>query len=327
MSIFKDPIVRRAWTLQETLLSPRLLSYSCHTLTWRCRAASFSVDDWYFEDRDHLDSDESLAQDITVSRGQWEVSRKWNTIVELYTARALTVSEDKLPALAALATVFSPVLGPTYLAGIWESALPTALLWIPDSEYPDAEFRSFASGHLDRVARRKKNYRAPTWSWASTDSLVTYPDDILEGSDICKAVECKTSPKNPMLPFGEITSGYIKIRGRIRQRYLRPSNVPNSLVFWSDCELPADGPNLSEPQSEHPGAEPTGAIKIDVNEDLYERPIQCILISRTSFRWCRCNIRGLVLVVDDHNMYRRIGTFDGSEKDFEGIEEQIITII
>jgi hypothetical protein len=26
-------------------------------------------------------------------------------------------------------------------------------------------------------------------------------------------------------------------------------------------------------------------------------------------------------------MYRRIGIFDGSEKDFEGIEEEIITII
>ena len=308
--------------MQETLLSPRLLSYSCHTLTWRCRAASFSADDWYFEDRNHLDSDESLAQDITVSRGQWEASRKWNTIVELYTARALTVSEDKLPALAALATVSSPVLGPTYLAGIWESALPKALLWIPDSEYPDAEFRSFASGHLDRVARRKKTYRAPTWSWASTDSLVTYPDDILEGSDICKVVECKTIPKDPLLPFGEVTSGYIKIRGRIRQRYLRPPNVPKGLVFWPDCESPADGANQSEPPSEYPGT-----IDIDVNEDLYERPIQCILISRTSFRWCRCNIRGLVLVVDDRNMYRRIGIFDGTEKDFEGIEEEIITII
>ena len=309
--------------MQETLLSPRILSYSCHTLTWHCRDASFSVDDWYFENRDHLDSDESLAQDITVSRGQWEVSRKWNTIVELYTARALTVSEDKLPALAALATVFSPVLGPTYLAGIWESALPNALLWMSHSGYPDAELRFFASGHLDRVARQKKTYRAPTWSWASTDSLVTYPDDIPEGSDICKVVECKTIPKDPLLPFGEVTSGYIKIRGRIRQRYLRPPNIPKGFHFWSDCELPADGPNQSEPPSGHPGT-----INIDVDEFIYERPIQCILISRISVGcWIRCNIRGLVLVVDDRNMYRRIGIFDGIEKDFEGIEEEIITII
>jgi hypothetical protein len=323
LSMFTDPIVRRAWTLQETLLSPRILSYSCHTLTWHCRDASFSVDDWYFENRDQLVSDESLAQDITVSRGQWEVSRKWNTIVELYTARALTVSEDKLPALAALATVFSPVLGPTYLAGIWESALPNALLWMPHSGYPDAELRSFASGHLDRVARQKKTYRPTTWSWASTDSLVTYPDDIPEGSDIRKVVECKTIPKDPILPFGEVTSGYIKIRGRIRQRYLRPPNVPKGFVFWSDCESPADGPNESEPPSEHPGT-----INIDVDEVIYERPIQCILISRISVGcWIRCNIRGLVLVVDDRNMYRRIGIFDGFEKDFKGIEEEIITII
>jgi hypothetical protein len=319
-SSFMDPIVRRAWTFQETLLSPRLLSYSCHTLTWHCKAASINLDDWYYPDRD---SYESLAQDITVSRGHREVSLNWNTVVKLYTDRALTVSEDKLPALAALATAFSPVLGPTYLAGIWEGALPEALLWMPQSEYPDAELRSFACGDLERVVRRPKTYRAPTWSWASLDGLITYGHDDLEGRDICEVVEFKTIPKYSIVPFGEVISGHIRVRGCMRQLYLRPRNGPRNLVvFWSDCELSTNGRNIPEPQSAN-----SGTIVIDVYEDLHEKTIQCLPISRIIGGPVSGSIRGLVLVMDEGNMYRRIGIFDGSEKDFEGIEEEIITII
>ena len=324
-SSFRDPIVRRAWTLQEALLSPRLLSYSCHTLTWHCKAASFSLDDWYHLDRD---SYESLAQDITVSRGHREVCRKWNTIVKLYTDRALTVSEDKLPALAALVTVFSPVLGPTYLAGIWESALPEALLWMPHSGNPNLEFLSFTAGDMVRAVRRSKTYRAPTWSWASLDDLIMYGSEDLEGSDICKIVECKIIPKNPIFPFGEVASGHIKILGRIRQLYLRPCNRSLDVklsVPWSDCELPTAGTNNPEPRPAR-----SGTIVIDVRGDLYERTIQCLPICKiiTPIEpWLPGDIRGLVLVVDDGNIYRRIGLFDGFEKYFEGIEEETITII
>ena len=319
-SSFMDPIVRRAWTLQETLLSPRLLTYSCHTLTWHCKSASFKMDDWYYPDRN---SYESLAQNITVGRGHREVNRKWDTIVKLYTDRALTVSEDKLPALAALATAFSPALGPTYLAGIWESALPEALLWMPQSGYPDAELRSFASEHLDRVVRRSKTYRAPTWSWASIDGLVTYGHDELKRSDICKVVECETVPRYPIAPFGEVISGYVRMRGRMRQLKLRPRTGPRNLVvFWSDCKLPTGDRNGPQPQPVS-----SGTIVLDVYEDLYERPIQCMPISKFTSVATPCNIRGLVLVVIDGNVYQRIGMFDGFEKDFEGIEEELITIV
>ena len=319
-SSFMDPIVRRAWTLQETLLSPRLLSYSCHTLTWHCKTASFKIDDWYYPDRD---SYESLAQNLTVSHGHREVSSKWDTIVKLYTDRALTVSEDKLPALAALAAVFSPALGSTYLAGIWETALPEALLWMPRSGYPEAEFRSFAAAdpYLYRFARRQKTYRAPTWSWASIDGCVTYDHIKLRGSDICKIAECKTIPKYSNAPFGEVISGYIRIRGRMRQLYLRPRNG-DGVVEWLDCESHFDGPGGPEPRSSD-----CGYIAIDTEEDLYERIIQCMPIVIIDDRVVRHDTRGLVLVVDDGNVYKRIGTFDGYRKNFEGIEEEVITII
>lgn len=320
-SSFMDPILLRAWTLQETLLSPRLLSYSCHTLTWHCKAASFKVDDWYFPDRD---SYESLAQNLTVSRGRGEVSLKWDTIVKLYTSRALTVSEDKLPALAALAAVFLPALGPNYHAGIWETALPEALLWMPRSGYPEAEYRSFTSpdAHLNRFARRPKTYRAPTWSWASIDGFAVYDSDVLEYSGICEIAGCKTIPKYPNAPFGEVVSAYVRIHGRIKQLYLRPRKEMGGSVSWLDCDSPTDGRKSSEPWSSE-----RGVISIDTEEDLYERTIQCVPIAKINDHVARYDTRGLVLGMDGGSVYKRIGTFDGFEKDFEGIEKEVVTMI
>ena len=43
----KEPVNQRAWTLQEQLLSQRLLMYSSHTLQWQCRASTCNLGDSY----------------------------------------------------------------------------------------------------------------------------------------------------------------------------------------------------------------------------------------------------------------------------------------
>ncbi len=77
-------------------------------------------------------------------------------VVEAYTAMNLTKPEDKLVALSGVVSVFRRYFE-EYLAGVWRIWLPKELLW--------PTFKAVV---------RSNTYRAPSWSWASTDSEISY---------------------------------------------------------------------------------------------------------------------------------------------------------
>jgi hypothetical protein len=78
--------------------------------------------------------------------------------MEDYSFRRLTNETDKLPALSGLAHSFQKTFPQAkYVAGIWSTHLPAALLW-----------RTKHSAH------RPLSYIAPTWSWASVVGSITY---------------------------------------------------------------------------------------------------------------------------------------------------------
>ena len=80
-------------------------------------------------------------------------------IVEDYTRRGLTVSCDKLVAVAGLARRAQQMLKGEYLAGLWSTQLHIGLLWMIDE-------------HVS--ASRAPIYRASSWSWASMDGPISW---------------------------------------------------------------------------------------------------------------------------------------------------------
>lgn len=86
--------------------------------------------------------------------------------MEDYFFRRLINETDKLPALSGLAQNFQhQVPQAEYLAGIWSTHSPAALLW-----------------RTRYTARRPLSYIAPTWSWASTVGNITYESQRLDRS-------------------------------------------------------------------------------------------------------------------------------------------------
>ncbi|KAF2500437.1 HET-domain-containing protein, partial [Lophium mytilinum] len=153
-----DPIETRAWTLQESFLSRRILRYGASHLSWSCR--------------ENVDTDQPGTTPVQAS--QWEGDRLlllqirsirtrssygdtaqtlqlWVYLVEEYTRRELGMPRDRLSAISALAQFFSVILTCDYAAGIWLGDL-TQLLWICASEC---------------CQRRPSHCLAPSWSWAS----------------------------------------------------------------------------------------------------------------------------------------------------------------
>jgi hypothetical protein len=86
------------------------------------------------------------------------IQDNWYSVVSDYSACQLTFAEDKLPTLSGIASRCQRITQDECLAGHWRFNLVQSLFWIVGAQ-----------------ASRVKPYRAPSWSWASTDGTVIAP--------------------------------------------------------------------------------------------------------------------------------------------------------
>jgi hypothetical protein len=160
----------------------------------------------------------------------------WSAIITSYNAAELTFIEDRLIAIAGLAQIVSSRTACRYAAGLWDIQLPRQLLW-----------------NDVHVARnnivREYTYVAPSWSWAANyerflGKRITL-DPILEtkaAMDLIKilSIDVQGVAADDAMPFGRVSSGLLRIRGRLLPIALDfnawPEGVTrkNSLVqFWT----------------------------------------------------------------------------------------------
>lgn len=149
----------------------------------------------------------------------------------VFSGLRLTYPSDKLPALSGLATRFQQKHKVNYLAGLWyNDQIIEQLAWMQDdrSISPDIEYNLA--------------YRAPTFSWASTNAKVSWyspysPSTRTDTYIKILDAQCTLENENP---FGEVRSGYVIVQGRVIRLVLeRPltKHMQPSLRF-------ANGENL-----------------------------------------------------------------------------------
>lgn len=158
-------LAKRAWTLQEQHLSPRLLFWSGQQLSWACgygdyaeRASSSSPQDSLLEAADTSHGPTKVRCFLTACRAPEasELCLTWHDMVESYTARKLTSAADRFFAMAGLATRYlSAMSGDVYMAGLWRETFAQDLLW-----------RVSQPAMSSRLAQADVE-PAPSWSWAS----------------------------------------------------------------------------------------------------------------------------------------------------------------
>ena len=144
----RSPLRHRAWVLQEKELSQRSIHFSKSQLLWECQETKATA---------QLPWEEWKREDDLIHK------REWYELIEDYTLRSITAATDKLPALSGLAKRHQE-RNVQYLAGIWSSQFPGALLW--QSTDPLAK-------RLSKVSK-DATYIAPSWSWASIQGRASY---------------------------------------------------------------------------------------------------------------------------------------------------------
>ncbi|KAH0538549.1 hypothetical protein FGG08_004882 [Glutinoglossum americanum] len=218
-----EPINDRAWTLQESLLSPRILIYSKTQLFWKCKTAfcrdgghltwnSYSnmsgISKLRFGDIGKSDAGGQVGPPgsqfrFPVPPHSTLARQEWQEVIQDYSRRQLSVPEDKLPALSAMAAEYQSALQTEYLAGLWRSYLIFDLMWIRPSR---------------QQATRPATFRCPSWSWASLDGQIGFKDmGLREFAPEAEIIRCVTSPTSALVPFGRVNGGELVIQGPLKK--------------------------------------------------------------------------------------------------------------
>ncbi|KAG7076122.1 HET-domain-containing protein [Colletotrichum scovillei] len=227
----------RAWTYQEDLMSTRVLYFDNHTSYFRCQTERRlehsskiydNVQKWH-----HLLS--PAPKDISPTKAKERresLYERWKDLIIEYTRRKLTVSDDKFSALSGLARTFSSALGDEYVAGLWKDDLVRGMLW-----------------NTVMQPSKPKAWRAPSWSWASSDAEIAW--DLRFSLPLIQ----KCSIENIHIeaagsdPFGRLESAWIELRAVCVPVVLRPVQQAESdqdtylaeVLFYERGEIMAQG--------------------------------------------------------------------------------------
>ena len=186
----KSIINTRAWTMQELLLSPRILWFGSAEIGWSCwSATACECQPRLTFEYLHIDELNPQSQLMKISSSRKQIGkpntdwgRTWCDLVEQYTSRRLTVATDRLPAMSGLAAAVGNHLPSNYLAGIWRSHLTSQLLWYSAWTVQPSDSDAYSQ-------MLESNY-APSWTWASVPGSIVFDinNDVKRSSQVWRVV-------------------------------------------------------------------------------------------------------------------------------------------
>lgn len=110
----------------------------------------------------------------------------WSRLLEKYSKTAITFLADRLVAISGVAQIMSEALEDNYLAGLWESILPSQLLWrvgqftpmqiLDVGKEPSPALQNRANPTSRRISC------TPSWSWASVEGAISTSRPSRKGS-------------------------------------------------------------------------------------------------------------------------------------------------
>jgi hypothetical protein len=299
-----EPTTTRGWTLQESMLSRRILIFASRQLYWTCCRSNATCGGRFgtFQDRNMGDpaSYVSGIHPITTIWNQPPLTQ-WMVICKDFASRKIGVAGDKLLAVSALAAHLSPLFterdGDTvYLAGLFfilvePISMVYQLLWYTDFQH----------------SKRPKEYRAPSWSLACVDGPLEFLYDFTSlpsrtsGSSGKKQLtkistwggvpnqrvytftvtmelqDYQAKLSNKAAPYGAVVSGYIEIRAPLKVITTKNPHLRSIATILNT------GNQLDELDSGNEGA-PWLALIPDSNEDCTK--LRASLTRDTSSVYC-----------------------------------------
>ena len=191
----KEPWAKRGWTLQEQVLSSRLLMLSSTEMQWVCKQTETC------ECLSTLNRRRQFGRIPLAQLGDTgETFHFWHKLVENYSNRSLSQCSDRLPAISGIAEVVQQKTNSRYIAGLWEDNIDLDLLW-------------HKTGDLDTA--EGNDPQAPSFSWASVDGEVDYycfrngKEPYRKSTTVLSIEACPSV----QAPLGRVAGGRLTLRG------------------------------------------------------------------------------------------------------------------
>ncbi|EJT82482.1 hypothetical protein GGTG_02455 [Gaeumannomyces tritici R3-111a-1] len=173
----------RGWTMQERALSTRTLHFCKNKIYFECREHGLS------EGEDTRESGRSRyiwprpPDGHPVEQPTWY--KYWMQAVQDYSGRRLTVPSDKLTAIRSLANEMSPHM--------------EASEYMPDMAMWTGNFTNELLWYGRDIATKPRQWRAPSWSWASLDVIITFASANIYPGIVNRFswTACRLPPPNP----------------------------------------------------------------------------------------------------------------------------------
>ncbi|RII15207.1 hypothetical protein CUC08_Gglean003674 [Alternaria sp. MG1] len=241
------PIDKRAWTYQEQVLSRRLVSFFDNAVEWTCPSCHLS-DDRLGTDETNVTNPaykKTLAplsgRSSFVSRGLYLVSKWrdklletratlppfWWGAVQEFALGSLSNLDDRLPAIAGIASEFHDLTGDVYVAGLWRSHLIKGLQWVVWEQLEEPS---------DNTGNKDIKYNAPTWTWASVHGYgIRAPTKRYDlDSNRVEVIDCNVNLVSLSAPFGSVNGGELKIRAPLKCLSYR--QIEETMIMYHSVE-------------------------------------------------------------------------------------------
>ncbi|KAI0602079.1 heterokaryon incompatibility protein-domain-containing protein [Biscogniauxia sp. FL1348] len=326
VSFTGEPLLSRAWVLQERMLSRRTLYFGRLQVFWECVGAKFCEtmpngglsEPPVSSRQSSRHAPEGSSPGSTTApplrragtwkrllssheKGSFNPYLSWTMAVQTYSRCDLTFADDKLVALSGLAKQFAVMFSEEppstsdgeaggaieYAAGLWLHTMPKTLLWMPKSQ-----------------GRRPASYRAPSWSWAAIDGEIQFAS-ISKAPWYVEIKRVETVPRGAD-PMGALSGGTIELKGPLcilsGLKYRKPSTGEREAYTPTVYKHPETGALLD--------VEDKGAhLLFDTPEDYHDEVIFILFHSRTIKTFDTLEVRGLALALVDQDrpLYRRVG--------------------
>jgi 3',5'-cyclic AMP phosphodiesterase CpdA len=167
-------LTTRKWTLQESLLSPRMLIFAEDQMYWTCASLEES-EDGLMRGRDSSftkwRSVISPEADDASQRSVQERNKSWAVTVGNYGARNLRFACDKLAAFAGVTKAYRRIFGDEPLLGLWQNDLAGDLLWYGGIGFKARHVHDVGERRLDQDAIQALNI--PSWTWMKMRGAMT----------------------------------------------------------------------------------------------------------------------------------------------------------
>jgi len=180
----ENPWSERAWTLQEWILSPRILFYSKMDVGWECLTTRYSELEHVHGPMEFLGELRAAVLGSVTSfqslklNSSLRLHSEWTKIVEKYSLRQLTKPSDNLVAIYGVAKALERASKDTYYAGLFGKWLIKDLLWYSISR---------------KIQGKAITSIAPSWSWAFSTGPIRF-----------LGLHSLTLPVNDILPIARI---------------------------------------------------------------------------------------------------------------------------